>query len=538
MAARGRAGGRFRVLVADPVADAGLEVLRKHPRFEVVVRTRMSPAELKAALAEADALVVRSETRVTADVLPANGRLKVVGRAGVGIDNVDVAAATKAGILVMNAPEGNTIAAAEHTMAMILSLARNVPQAHASLRAGEWKRGQFVGHELFQKTLGVVGLGRIGAEVTRRALSFGMNVLAHDPFVTPERARALGVELVGTDALFRRADVVTLHAPLVKGKPHLLGAREIKLLKRDAYVVNCARGGLLDERALAAAIKAGRVAGAALDVFESEPPDRKNPLLGLSRVVVTPHLGASTAEAQVNVARVIAHQVRDYLLEGLVQNAVNAPAASPEVMKELAPYLRLAERVGRFLVQLAAGAPKQITVEYRGDLAARGNLAIVTAAAVKGVLSVALPERVTYINALAIAKERGIEVQEGKSSESGDFASSVLLRIRTAAGQRSMEGTVIGKDEPHVVGIDELHLDVVPDGVMIIFTNVDRPGIVGKVGTILGKAKINIAGLHLGRVAIGKRAVSIFSVDNEVPPAVVHDLATLAELSDVKVVKV
>ncbi len=527
----------FKVLVADPVADQGLTLLRALPGFRVEVRTGLAGAELKRALADADALVIRSETRVTADVLPGNGRLKVIGRAGVGVDNVDVAAATRAGILVMNAPEGNTIAAAEHTLAMILAASRNVPRAHASLRAAEWKRAKFVGHELFGKVLGIVGMGRIGIEVAKRAKSFGMTVVCADPLMNAERAAELGVELVALPAIFPRADVLTLHAPLMAATRHLVNAATLQKMRKGAILVNCARGGLVDEAALAKAIESGHLGGAAIDVFESEPPAATNPLLRLDQVVVTPHLGASTHEAQVNVSVVIAEQIRDFLVSGLVRNAVNAPATAPEALSELGPYLGLAERMGRFLIQITDGAPRQIVVEVSGQIAKR-NPAMLTAVAVKGALSIALNERVNTVNALALAKERGIEVTESKSSEAREFSSLVRMTLVTERERRSMEGTVIGKDEPHVVAIDGLHLDIVPEGVMITFANVDRPGIVGKVGTILGRAKINIAGLHLGRIAIGRRAVSIFSVDNPVAPKVLAELAHLDELMDVRVVTI
>jgi len=527
----------FAVLVADPVADQGLKLLRDHPAFRIEVKSGLTGAALQQALSDADALIIRSETKVTADVLPANGRLKVIGRAGVGVDNVDVPAATRQGILVMNAPEGNTLAAAEHTMAMMLSLARNVPRANASMRAGEWKRSKFVGHELFGKVLGIIGMGRIGAEVAKRARSFGMTVVCADPLITAERASELGVELVALPAIFGRADVLTLHAPLMQATRHLINATTLKQMRKGAFLINCARGGLVDEAALARALQDGHLAGAAIDVFETEPPAPGHPLLKLEQVVLTPHLGASTHEAQINVSTVIAEQIRDYLLSGLVRNAVNAPATAPEALSELGPYLGLVERMGRFLIQITDGAPRQIVLEYSGEIAKR-NLAMLTAAAVKGILSIALNERVNLVNALSLAKERGIEVTESKSSEAREFSSLARMTLVTEKERRSMEGTVIGKDEPHVVAIDGLHLDIVPEGVMITFSNVDRPGIVGKVGTILGRGKINIAGLHLGRIAIGRRAVSIFSVDNPVPEKVLKELSGLDELMDVRIVTI
>ncbi|MEK7475693.1 MAG: phosphoglycerate dehydrogenase [Candidatus Coatesbacteria bacterium] len=537
-APRDKAGRtRFRVLVTDPVAEEGLEILRRTAGFEVDVRLKLAGPELKKALAASDALVVRSETKVTADVMPDGGRLKVVGRAGVGVDNVDVPAATRRGILVMNAPQGNTIAAAEHALALLMALMRNIPAAHASLKSGEWKRSKFVGHELYGKVLGVVGLGRIGGEVAKRARAFGMSVLGSDPLITVERARDLGVELIDLKALLKRADLISLHAPKTTETRHLIGAAELKLMKPGVRIVNCARGGLIDEAALADAIQRGQVAGAALDVFETEPLPATSPLLKLDQVVVTPHLGASTAEAQVNVSVVIAEQIRDYLVSKIVRNAVNAPATSPEAMGVVGPYIALAERMGRFLVQLTSGVPKRIIVEYRGEIAGR-KFAGVTAAAVQGVLSVALQDRVNVVNALPLAKERGIAVNEGTNTEPGEFSSLVRITIATATETRYMDGTVIGKDEPHVVGVDGLHLDILPEGVMITFQNDDRPGIVGKVGTILGTHHINIAGLHVCRPTPGQRAFSIFNVDNPVSDQVARELSRLAELANLRVVTV
>ncbi len=533
-----RARGPWRVLVSDPIADTGIELLRSAgPALAVEVKTGSAPDQLKRDVASADALIVRSETKVTADVIAAAPRLKVVGRAGVGVDNIDLAAATRRGILVLNAPEGNTIAAAEHAMAMLLAMARNIPAAQASLKGGEWKRSRFTGRELYGKVLGVVGLGRIGREVAKRARAFGMTVVGTDPLVGEDRARELGIELATLKALVRKADFISLHAALTPETRHLLGAPEFAAMKRGVRIVNCARGGLLDERALAAAITSGRVAGAALDVFEAEPPPKDHPLFKLDGVVVTPHLGASTEEAQTNVSRVVAEQVRDYLLHGTVRNAVNAPAAPAELLGEIGPYLDLAERMGRFLIQLTDGAPKRLELDYHGEIAKR-DPAPFTASAVRGVLSHALGDRVNVINAATLARDRGIAVQERRSSEPAEFSSLIRLTIVTAGGNRTAEGSVMGKGEPHLVSVDGLHLDIVPAGAMITFTNVDRPGIVGRVGTILGRHRVNIAGLHLGRVSIGKRAVSIFSVDPPVPPAVLKELAALSELSDVRLVEV
>lgn len=527
--------GRIRILVSDPVHEAGVEVLRRQPEFEVVVKHKLSPEDLKKEMAETEALVVRSETKVTGEVLESAPRLRMVGRAGAGVDNIDVPVATRRGVLVANTPGGNTIAAAEHALALLLAMARNVPWAHASLTSGEWKRSKFIGHELLGKTLGLVGFGRIGREVGSRARSFGMNVIAFDPMVTPEKALEQGAELVDLSELLKRSDFISVHAALTPETRGMLGREQFAAMKKGVRIVNCARGALLSEAALVDALKEGRVAGAALDVFEKEPPDPGNPLLKMDGVIVTPHLGASTEEAQVNVSVAIAEQIRDYLLKGIVRNAVNAAAAAPEVMSEMAPYMRLAEKMGRFLVQLAHGAPSAIEIEYRGAITA-SDVKLATASAVKGALSVAVGDEVNAVNAMAIAKERGIGVTESKRGEGGDFVSSIVLRIKSGEGSRSVEGAIMGKDEPHVVAVDGLHLDVIPEGVMIAFDNVDTPGIVGKVGTILGKRNINIASLHMGRSAPGGRAMSVYSVDSPVLPDALKELTALAELSDVRVV--
>lgn len=528
---------KFRVLITDKLAQQGIDLLKADPNFEVDVRLKIAGEDLKKALLESDALIVRSETKARADVLEGNTRLKVIARAGVGIDNVEVPVATKNGILVMNAPDSVTIAAAEQAMALMLAVARNVAAACASTKSGKWERGHFMGTELNGKTLGVVGMGRIGGEVVKRAVAFGMKVIVSDPMVNPDKIREFGAEPATLDEIYAKSDYITLHAPMTPETKGMLNAATFAKMKKGVRIINCSRGGAIVEADLVEAVKSGQVAAAGLDVFEKEPTPPDNPLLTLDKVTVAPHLGASTEEAQVNVAIIIAEQVRDYLLHGAVRNAVNVPATSPETLRELGPYADLVRRMGSFLIQMLSGVPRRIFIEYRGDIAKR-HTGLLTSSAVTGVLSHALEGRVNEVNAHSLAKERGIEVESSKSSEARDFASLVTLTVTGEAGTRSAEGTVIGKDEPHIVAVDGLHLDMVPEGTMITFQNTDKPGIVGKVGTILGKSSINIASLHVGRKAAGKPAVSIFSVDGQVPAGVVKELGALEELSNVRVVHI
>jgi len=528
---------KFRVLITDKLAPAGIDLLKADSRFEVDVRLKLAGEDLKKALLESDALIVRSETKARGDVLEGNTRLKVIARAGVGIDNVEVPVATKNGILVMNAPDSVTIAAAEQAMALMLAVARNVAQACASTKGGKWERGLFMGTELFGKTLGVIGMGRIGGEVVKRSVAFGMNVIVFDPMVNPDKVREYGAEPASLDEIYRKSDYITLHAPMTPETRGMMNRETFAKMKKGVRIINCSRGGAIIEADLVEAVKSGQVAAAGLDVFEKEPTPPDNPLLALDKVTVAPHLGASTEEAQVNVAIIIAEQVRDYLCDGVVRNAVNVPSTNSEVMKEMAPWLDLADRMGRFLVQLVSGTPLRISIEYRGEIMKKST-GLLTSSAVTGMLSHAMEGRVNAVNALSLAKARGIEVAVVKSSEGHDFASLVTMSIESAKGRRSAEGTVIGRGEPHIVGVDGLHLDVVPQGSMIVFTNTDKPGIVGKVGTILGKAGINIAGLHVGRIQQGKPAVSIFSVDGAVPEGVARELGGLEELSDVRVVSI
>jgi len=524
-----------RVLVADGLQAVGVDALRKHG-LEVEVTGSLGEPELVERIGEYEGLVVRSATKVTRAAIEAGRRLEVIGRAGAGVDTIDVDAATKRGVIVMNTPGGNTTAVAEHTLGLLLALARRLPAADVTLKAGRWEKSRLQGVELLGKILGIVGLGRIGSEVARRALGFRMQVIAYDPYLTREAAERLGVESVELDDLLARADFVTIHTPLTGDTRHLLGAAELERLKPGVRIINCARGGLIDEQALARAIKSGKVAGAALDVFEQEPPPADHPLLKLEQVIVTPHLGAATDEAQTAVALAIADQVADALLHGVVINAVNLPAVDPETHREQAPYLGLAGKMGRFLAQMAEGRMQEVRLTYAGEIAGRPT-ATLTLAFVRGVLGAILSEHVTDVNAMLIAKARGLRVTETSTTESADYASLVTAELRTDRGAASVAGTVFFKREARFVQVDGFSLEAVPQGWMLVFANLDVPGVIGRIGTLCGRHGINIAGMQLGRERRGGRAVSVLNLDDPMPPAALDEIRAMPDIVLAKLVK-
>jgi len=526
-----------RVLVTDSLQEIGVEVLRAEG-LEVEIVPTLPAAELAVRLAECSGLIVRSASKVTAEVMAGAPGLEVIGRAGVGLDNVDVEAATRRGIVCMNTPGGNTIAAAEHTFALLLASARRLPQAHAHLKGGKWEREAFLGAEVYGKVLGIVGLGRIGAEVARRAQGFEMSVIAFDPYLTEEAAERLGVELVELDALYQRADFITVHVPLTKDTRGLIGAAELAKMKDGVRLVNCARGGIIDEAALAAAVQSGKVAGAALDVFEREPP-WGSPVLDTEAIVVTPHLGASTEEAQSAVAVAIAQQVADLLVRGVVRNAVNAPSVDPELLKELAPYLRLAEKLGSFLGQLARGRQarmSEVTLRYAGELASR-TVQPLTVTFLRGLLAVILEENVTDVNAPYLARQRGLRVVESKTPVTEDFASLLTADLGTDAGTWQVAGTCFHRREPRIVEVDGYRMEAHPSGWMLVFSNDDVPGVIGSIGTLFGTHRINIAGMQLGRRVPGGRAVSILNLDSAVPDPVLAELRALPHIRSANLVR-
>jgi D-3-phosphoglycerate dehydrogenase len=519
----------YRVLLSDPLGEEGLARLREQADLDVVARPGLKPAELREALRGFDALIIRSGSKVTADVLAGADRLRVIGRAGIGVDNVDVDAATKRGIVVMNTPGGSNVTTAEHAITLLLALARYVPQAAAAVRAGRWERSRWVGTEVCNKTLGIVGLGNIGAIVAERAVGLRMKVVAYDPFVTAEVAARLRVELVTLDEMWQRADFVTVHTPLTAETRGLIGRDALARMKQGVRIVNCARGGIVDEAALAAAIRSGHVAGAALDVLEQEPPPPDHPLLQLDQVICTPHLGASTGEAQVNVAVAIAQQVADFLCRGTIQNAVNVPSLSPEALQVVRPYLLLAEKLGALQAQRLADPPLEITVQASGEVAER-EIRSLTASVLRGLLGQLLESAVNYVNAPAIARDRGIKVIESRAPQTSDYVNALAVTVRTPSRTSTVEGAVFGSDTVRITKLDGFRMEAVPDGFVLMLHNRDVPGVVGRIGTLLGERGINIAGIELGRDRVGGMAISMIHVDQAVPPAVLDELRTLSPI--------
>jgi D-3-phosphoglycerate dehydrogenase len=508
-----------KILVAEPIAAEGVAILRGD--HEVDERPGLSREELLASLPDYDALIVRSQVKVDAAVIAAGTRLQVIGRAGVGVDNVDLDAATRAGITVVNAPTGNTIAAAEHTLALLYGVARKIAAADASVRRGEWKRVQFTGLELRGRILGIVGLGKIGQAIADRARAMEMTVLAADPFITAEQAAHHGVELVSFDALLLRSDVVSVHVPLSRATRHLISHEQLARMKPGAILLNVARGGVIDEAAVAHALREGRIAGAGIDVFEVEPPT-DSPLLGAPNTLLTPHLGASTAEAQVAVAEEVADQVLDVLAGRSARYAVNAPLLTPETAQALAPYLPLAEVLGRFFAQFCRTGVRTLTLEIGGDLSAFDGSPL-TAAVLRGLLETSTTERVNLVNAGALAKARGITVVERKTPDAGAYSALLTLSGESDGRTTTVAGTVAG-GEPRLTRLNEYPLDMEPAGVMLITRHRDRPGMIGRVGQTLGQADVNISAMHLGRSAPRADALMVLALDDDVPPSVAEEI--------------
>ena len=526
----------YKVLISDSLSVQGLERLQACPALEIDLRPGLKGEELLRAIPSYQGLIIRSGTKVTKEVIDAATNLRVIGRAGIGVDNINVDAATKRGIVVMNTPGGNNVTTAEHALSMMLALTRNIPQANASLKSGHWKREKFTGSEICNKVLGVIGLGNIGAIVAERALGLKMQVLAYDPFVSPEAAAKLRVELASLDDIYARADFITVHTPLTKETYGLVNTTAFAKMKKGVRIINCARGGIIDESALSKAIKDGIVAGAALDVFEEEPPPADHPLLQLEQVICTPHLGAATDEAQINVAIAIADQVVNFLTQGVIQNAVNFPPMTPKMLAILQPYLVLGEKLGSFLAQLTTAAPLEIQVEYNGEIVDY-DTAPATAAVLRGLLSPFLETPVNYVNAPHIARERGIRVVESRSNQPSDFLNSITVRVTSADVAHTVEGAVFSNNAVRLVRVNDFYLEAVLDGYIIVLNNRDVPGVVGSVGTLLGRHGINIAGLELGRERVGGMAISLIHVDGQVPQAVLSELRTLDPIVSAQQIK-
>ena len=522
----------MKILVSDKLAPEGVEILKKEG-FQVDVETGLTPQELQEKIEDYDALVIRSATKVTKEILHAAKKLKVVGRAGVGVDNVDIVEATKRGVMVMNTPMGNTVSAAEHALALILSLSRNVPQAHCSLKGKKWEKKKFLGTEVYGKTLGIIGLGRIGTHLARIAQGVGMKVIGYDPFLAKDKGENLGVELTTLDDLFKRADYISVHTPLTAQTKHLIGEKQFKLMKKKARIVNCARGGIIDEQALYKALQENQIAGAALDVFEKEPP-LDSPLLDLDNFVVTPHLGASTEEAQYNVAVGVAQQVADALKREIYRNAVNIPTIEPHEWVKIRPYLVLGEKIGSLQAQILEGNIEKVEISYAGEIIAF-NLSILTSALLKGLLDPSFPEDLNYVNASLLAEERGIRVLEHKTEKAEDFTSLIRMDIHTDKGIKKIAGTLFAKDDPRIVRLDEYLVEVIPSGNILLCYSQDKPGLIGKIGLILGENNINIGYMTYGRKACGGDAITVLNLDTAPSDEVQKKIREIEEVRETRV---
>ncbi len=525
-----------RVLIADKLESTGIELLRA-AGFEVDNRPGLKGDELKAAIRAADALVCRSQPKITAEYLEDVGKLRAIARAGVGVDNIDVSAATRKGVVVMNTPGGNTVSAAEHTIALMLTLSRRIPAADATMKAGGWDRNRFVGTEVAGKALGVVGLGRIGREVARRAKALDMRVIALDPFVTPAKAAELGYETAASlDELLPKVDFLTLHVPGGAETKSLIGARELGLMNKRARILNVARGGIVDEKALADALTAGTIAGAGIDVFTAEPMLPENPLLKAPNIILTPHLGASTHEAQENVAIEAAELIVNFLQRGQVANAVNMAAVNPAELAEVRPYVDLARRLGLLQAQLAQGAVRKASLSYRGELAGQ-KTRLLTAAFTAGLLEYRLSEGVNLVNAELLARERGIEIVESSNPKKGDFAAMLHTEVETEQGATVAAGTLFGDQYVRLVQLGPFRMEGYLDGVLLVFTHHDAPGLIGSVGTIFGTHNVNIAQMTVGRQTPGGEAIGILNLDSPPPEAALAAVKANPHIQSLSVVK-
>ncbi|OCT12498.1 phosphoglycerate dehydrogenase [Paenibacillus pectinilyticus] len=521
----------YKVLVSDPISDMGIQMLYDAADVEVVKQSGLSEDELIAIIGEYDALLVRSQTKVTEKIMNAGTKLKVIGRAGVGVDNIDLEAATKRGIIVINAPDGNTIATCELTFAMMMATARMIPQAYKKTVGGEWDR-KFIGVELRNKTLGILGMGRIGSEVAKRAKVFGMEVIGYDPFLTEERAEKMGVKLGTVNEIAAQADFITVHTPLTPETRHLISKTQFELMKPGIRLINCARGGIIDELALVEAIDQGIVAGAAFDVFEVEPPAKDHPFLTNPKVIVTPHLGASTIEAQENVAIDVSEEVLHILRNEPFKNAVNMPPVPADVLNKLQPYFGLGEKIGSVLGQIAQGAVSEIVVNYAGDLM-DVDTSPLTRYIVKGIFQNQL-ESINIINAMHLAKSRGVNIVVQSSNASNSFTNLVTVTVKTKQEEKTLAGTLLAGFGERIVRIDQYPVDFAAEGNLLLISHNDKPGIIGRVGTLLGSNQVNIATMQVGRKVIGGSAIMVLTIDKPAPAEVLAELTKQDEIVNVR----
>ena len=535
----------MKILITDSINQEGVDILNAEEGIEVVVDHSLKGEKLAEHIGSYHALITRSGTDVTAGILERAQNLKVIGRAGVGVDNVDIEAASRKGVIVLNAPTGNTLAATEHTLAMMLGAVRRLPFAHSSLEHGEWDRKKFMGIQLYKKTLGIVGLGRIGSEVARRALSFDMNLIAYDPYIKREKAEKAGVELVeNLDELFERSDIITFHVPLTDETTNMIGEREFGMMKDKVVLINCARGGIVDEHTLARSLESGKVSMAAVDVFSKEPLPKDSPLLGVPNLIITPHLGANTEEAQKNVSVIIAQQVINVLKGRSYENAVNLPYVRGRLSPELQAYFDLSERMGRFLSQFTTGRIEEVHVTLVGSLFAEDVSEKVfdspfryqpyTFAVLKGLMETYQQEAATFISAPYFAKERGISITEAKADRVKNYSDLISVRIITDKGENIVEGTVFADLRGRVTAVDQFRVDLVAEGTFLFFTNRDKPGVIGKVGTILGENRINVAGFYLGRESYQGSAVGFVALDSRIPEGVLLEITDLEEIIEAR----
>lgn len=520
----------FKVLVSDPISDMGIQQLMDASDVIVDKKAGLSEDELVGIIGEYDALLVRSQTKVTEKIMAAGTNLKVIGRAGVGVDNINLEAATNRGIVVINAPDGNTITTCEHAFAMMMALARHIPQAYAKTVQGTWDR-KFLGVELRNKTLGVLGMGRIGSEVAKRAKAFGMDILGYDPFLTEDRAEKIGVKVATVDDIVRQADFITVHTPLTPETKHMISRPQFEVMKKGMRIINCARGGVVDELALVEAIDQGIVAGAAFDVFEKEPPEADHPFLNHPKIIVTPHLGASTVEAQENVAIDVSEQVLHILRNEPFKNAVNMPPVAPSVMNKLQPFFGLGEKIGIFATQLSNEAVQEIHVDYAGDLSEVDTQPL-TRYVIKGVLSRHFGADVNIVNSMHLAKIRDVNIVVSKASATKGFTNLISVTLKFNDGtERRVAGTLLNGFGARIVQIDKFPVDFAPEGHLVFITHNDKPGIIGNVGTLLGKNEVNIATMQVGRKIVGGDAIMVLTVDKEAPKEVLTELTKLPEIN-------
>ena len=525
-----------KILISDSIDKKCSGILQNY-EYEVTYKPGMTPDQIKSEITNYNGLIVRSETKVNAELISRMNEMEIIGRAGTGVDNIDVNAATRRGIIVMNTPGGNTISAAEHTMALMLSMCRNIPQANITVRDGKWERKKFQGTELFGKTLGVIGLGKIGREVAARSKSFGMKIIGYDPLLSEETASKLGIELLNLNTLFAISDIITLHVPLSSETKYLISSATLSKCKSGVKIINCARGGIVDEIDLVNAVDSGKVSAAAIDVFEKEPPDFSQRIFNHPKIICTPHLGASTEEAQEKVAIQIAEQMHDFFEYKKMYGVVNASGLEAISKKEILPFITLAESLGKIYAQMIRSPLKQININYSGSLL-HSSASLLSAALLKGLLSKLLTENINFINSPILAKEMGIKINETKSDENLNYTNLLSVEFLSDKEKRFFAGTVFGNNEIRIVKIDNYLLEVKPEGNLLLYSNIDKPGMVAAVGKILSEAKINIAGLSLGRLEAGKEALTVINVDHQIEENTLEKISKIEGVHNVYSVQI